>query len=347
MIDADTIGHPLAGVTVVEIAGLGPTPFCGMMLADMGADVVRVDRPAARADGWARSPTLDRGRRVVELDLKSEDDVAALLDLVADADAFIEGFRPGVAERLGIGPAQCLARQPSLVYGRMTGWGQTGPYAHTAGHDITYLATTGVLAAIGRSGGPPVVPLNLLGDFGGGGMLLAFGIVCGLLEARRTGKGRVVDAAIVDGAATLSAMIHGFRAQGEWQDRRGSNLLDSGAPFYDVYECRDGRYIAVGALEARFYRAILEGLGLGDDPALAGDHLDRDTWPTIRERLTTAFAARTRDEWAATFASSDACVAPVLTFAEAEDDAHHRARGILVERDGIVQPAPAPRFSRS
>jgi alpha-methylacyl-CoA racemase len=337
--------RPLAGLRVVELAGIGPAPFCGMMLADAGAKVTLVRRPGGSPDAWGSSPVLDRGRVVVEHDLKQPAGVAAVLALAADADALIEGFRPGVTERLGVGPAACLARNPRLVYGRMTGWGQEGPRAQTAGHDITYLATTGVLDAIGRAGEPPVPPLNLLGDFGGGGMLLAFGVVAALLDARASGRGRVVDAAIVDGASLLAGMVQGMRARGEWVDRRGDNLLDGGAPFYDVYRCADGRYVAVGALEPRFYRVLLAGLGLADDPACAGDHLDRARWPAIRARFAAAFATATRDEWQARFDGADACVAPVLSWEEAARDPHAVARAAFDVRAGVVQPAPAPRFA--
>jgi len=341
----DAVARPLAGVRVVELAGIGPGPFCGMMLADAGAEVTVVRRPGGHPDAWGASPVLDRGRVVVEHDLKEPAGVAAVLDLVAGADALIEGFRPGVAERLGLGPAACRARNPRLVYGRMTGWGQDGPRARTAGHDITYLATTGLLHAIGRAGQPPVPPLNLLGDFGGGGMLLAFGLVAALLDAQRSGRGRVVDAAIVDGAGLLAGMVHGMLARGEWEDERGANLLDGGAPFYDAYRCADGRFVAVGALEPRFYAELIERLGLAGDPACAVDHLDRATWPGIRARLTEVFASRTRADWQARFDGSDACVAPVLSLHEAAEDPHNAARGLLPEVDGVRQPAPAPRFA--
>jgi alpha-methylacyl-CoA racemase len=317
-----------------------------MLLADAGAHVTVVRRPGGHPDAWGSSPVLDRNRAAtVETDLKSPAGVAQVLDLVADADALIEGFRPGVTERLGLGPADCLARNPRLVYGRMTGWGQTGPRADRAGHDLTYLATTGVLHAIGRPGERPVPPLNLLGDFGGGGALLAFGVVCAVLHARATGRGQLVDAAIVDGVNVLAGMVHGMLGRGEWEDAPGVNLLDGGAPFYDVYRCADGRHVAVGALEPRFYRLLLDGLGLADDPACAGDHLDRARWPAIRARLTETFASRTREEWAARFDGSDACVAPILSFEEAARDPHNRVRGLHRRVAGVVQPAPAPRFA--
>jgi len=339
------VSGPLEGLTVVELAGIGPGPFCAMLLADLGAKVVRVQRPGGNPDGRGANPVLDRHReRVVEADLKTPDGVATVLDLVAEADALIEGFRPGVMERLGVGPAECLARNPRLVYGRMTGWGQDGPYAQTAGHDITYLAITGALHAIGRREAP-TVPLNIVGDFGGGGMLLAFGLLAAVWRAARTGRGQVVDAAIVDGVAALTGMFHGSLARGAWTDEREANLLDGGAPFYDTYACADGRHVAVGALEPKFFRALIERLGLAADPAFAGDHLDPARWPAMRERLTSAFAARSRDAWTEVFAGTDCCVAPVLTFAEATQDPHNVARGTFRVFDGHTQPAPAPRFS--
>ena len=267
--------RPLEDLRVVELAGIGPGPFAAMLLADLGAEVVRVQRIGGPVDGWGRSPVLDRGRsEVVELDLKTPGGIAAVLERVAAADVLVEGFRPGVCERLGIGPADCLAVNPRLVYGRMTGWGQTGPYATTAGHDITYLAVSGALHAIGREGEAPVPPVNMLGDFGGGGMLLAFGVVSAVLAARRTGRGQVVDAAVLDGSVLLTAMMQGMLAEGDWRDERGVNLLDSGAPFYDVYRCADGRWLAVGALEPRFFRTLARELGLEDHPDFAGDHLE-------------------------------------------------------------------------
>jgi alpha-methylacyl-CoA racemase len=334
---------PLAGVRVVELAGIGPGPFCAMLLADLGADVLRVDRPAISRPGW---PTvLARGRRSVAVDLKHPDGAGVVLDLVAAADALVEGFRPGVAERLGIGPDACLARNPRLVYGRVTGWGQQGPWRLAAGHDIDYVALAGALHPIGQAGGPPVPPLNLLGDFGGGGMLLALGVVAALLEAGRSGTGQVVDAAMVDGAALLTTQFHELLAAGLWREERGANLLDGGAPFYGVYETADGRHLAVGALEPQFWAELLRRLGLdaGDLPA----QLDRDGWPLLRERLAALFRTRTRDEWSELLAGTDACVAPVLGLAEAPAHPHNRARGTFVDVGGVVQPAPAPRFSRT
>ncbi|MEU9170063.1 CaiB/BaiF CoA-transferase family protein [Streptomyces sp. NPDC048420] len=335
---------PLAGCRVLELAGIGPGPFAGMTLADLGAEVVRVDRPGGSGlfPGFEHVDVLNRGKKSVLLDLKRPDAVRAVLDMAARADVLIEGYRPGVAERLGLGPDDCLARNPRLVYGRMTGWGQDGPLARLAGHDIGYIALTGALHAVGSAGGPPQIPLNLVGDFGGGGTYLVIGVLAALREAERTGRGQVVDAAIVDGTAHLLAGTHMMLATGTWQDERGVNLLDGGAPFYAVYETSDGRHMAVGALEPKFYAELLAVLGLDEDPA--AQH-DRSGWPRLRERLAAAFASRTQDEWAKAFSTSDACVAPVLSLREAADHPHIRARGTLVERDGVLQPAPAPRFS--
>lgn len=345
---APTRAGPLTGLRVVEVAGIGPGPYAAMMLADLGADVVRVDRvtPGGLAVGDPSYDLLTRGRRSVAVDLKSPAGVGVVLRLAAGADALIEGFRPGVAERLGIGPAQCLAANPALVYGRMTGWGQTGPLAPSAGHDLGYIALTGVLHAIGPAGGAPVPPLNVVGDFGGGGLLLAFGLLAGVLEARASGAGQVVDAAIVDGAASLMTMMYGFHAGGIWRDERGVNLLDGGAPFYSTYECADGRWLAVGALEPQFYAALLAGLGLDGDADLPGQH-DQERWPELRDRLGTVIRSRSRDDWAAVFGGTDACVAPVLSLAEAPAHEHLAARGTFVEVGGVTQPAPAPRFSRT
>jgi alpha-methylacyl-CoA racemase len=334
---------PLAGTRVVELAGIGPGPFAAMLLADLGAEVLRVDRPASSRPAW---PTvLARGRRSVVVDLKHPDGAGVVLDLVASAAALVEGFRPGVAERLGIGPDACLARNPRLVYGRVTGWGQEGPWRRAAGHDIDYVAVAGALHPIGQAGGPPVPPLNLVGDFGGGGMLLALGVVAALLEAGRSGRGQVVDAAMVDGAALLTTQFHELLAAGLWREERGANLLDGGAPFYGVYETADGRHLAVGALEPQFFAELLRRLGLdaGDLP----DQLDRDGWPVLRERLAGLFRTRTRDQWCELLAGTDACVAPVLGLGEAPAHPHNRARGTFVEVGGVTQPAPAPRFSRT
>jgi alpha-methylacyl-CoA racemase len=338
---------PLAGVRVVEFAGLGPGPFCGMLLADLGADVVRIDRRGSRGGligSLGATSLLDRGKRSIALDLKDAADLAVVRALVAWADVLIEGFRPGVMERLGLGPDDLLAAHPALVYGRMTGWGQTGPLAPTAGHDIGYIALTGALGATGRPEERPAPPMNLLGDFGGGGVFLALGALAALLHARATGEGQVVDAAIVDGTAVLTTMIHGLLDAGAWRDQRGVNLLDTGAPFYDVYRCADGQFVAVGALEEPFYAALLEGLGLAGDEALPPRE-DTRRWPELRARFTERFAARTRAEWWQVFQGTDACVAPVWSLVEATTDPHNRARGVFVEVDGVVQPAVAPRFS--
>ena len=339
---------PLSGLRVVEFEAIGPGPFAGMMLADMGADVLLLDRPGDSDLGIGRERRFDallRGRRSLVVDLKTPAGVAAALSVCDKADALIEGFRPGVMERLGLGPDVVLARNPRLVYGRMTGWGQSGPLAERAGHDIDYIAVAGVLNAIGRAGDAPLPPLNLVGDFGGGGLLLAFGIACGVIEARTSGRGQVVDAAMVDGAALLAAMFSGFMASGIWRDERGTNILDSGAPWYDTYETRDGRHVAVGAIETKFYAELLARLGL--DAALAKTQHDRTTWPALRETLAARFRERTRDEWAAVFADADACVAPVLTFAESRAHPQIVARGGAIEIDGVAQPAPAPRFART
>jgi alpha-methylacyl-CoA racemase len=332
---------PLAGVSVVELAGIGPAPFAAMVLADLGADVLRVDRPGV-PNAVARMDVLNRGRRSVAVDLKAPEGAEVVLRAAAAADALIEGFRPGVAERLGVGPGACLARNPRLVYGRMTGWGQDGPYAHEAGHDITYAAVAGALAHIGRAGQPPTPPLNLVADFGGGGMLLALGVVSGVLAARTSDRGQVVDAAMVDGVALLMAPFFMALRSGYFSNERGTNLLDSGAPFYDCYAGADGRWVAVGALEPQFFAALLEGLAI--DPAEVGEQHDRSQWPSMRDRFAATFATRSRDEWVAHFAGRDACVAPVPTTEETLADPHLSARGTVVELEGVLQPAPAPRF---
>jgi len=337
---------PLAGLKIIEIAGIGPGPFCAMMLADMGADVVRVDRAQNVMGGDPAAPpadVLNRGRRSIGVDLKHPDGVEAVLSLIEAAEGLIEGFRPGVMERLGLGPGAALARNPRLVYGRMTGWGQEGPYAPTAGHDINYIALAGALEPIGRRGEAPVPPLNLVGDFGGGGMLLAFGLVCALLNAQRTGEGQVVDAAMVDGAAVLMTMFHAFRAMGIWEDERGSNLLDTGAPFYDVYETADGKYVSIGSIEPQFY-AELQRFTNPDGEELPYQH-DKAHWPAQKERLAAIFKAKTRDEWCELMEGSDVCFAPVLSLAEAPQHPHNVERGTFIEMNGVVQPAPAPRFS--
>jgi alpha-methylacyl-CoA racemase len=337
---------PLAGVRVIELSGIGPGPFCGMLLADLGAEVIQVDRPGGPPTPVPqRNEITSRGKRRVVVDLKHPRGAEVVLRLAAASDALIEGYRPGVAERLGVGPADCLARNPALVFGRMTGWGQDGPLAASAGHDVAYIAVTGALHAIGRAGGPPQVPVNYLGDFGGGSMFLALGLVSGVLAARATGRGRVVDAAIVDGAAMLQAMSYGRLADGAWTDERGVNLLDTGAPFYDVYETSDGRHMAVGALEAKFYAEFIEILFApesipGDLPA---QH-DRPRWPELRARFAARFAQRSQEEWSKAFSGTDACVAPVRAMTEAPADPHLAARGTYVTAGGVLQPAPAPRF---
>ncbi|MDO8704341.1 MAG: CaiB/BaiF CoA-transferase family protein [Sulfuricaulis sp.] len=337
---------PLKGIKVVEMAGLAPGPFAAMMLADMGADVLRVERPVAGAS--ATDPRLylvNRSRRSIALDLKSPAGVDALRRLLSGADAFIEGFRPGVMERLGLGPEPVMAANPKLVYGRMTGWGQNGPLAQAAGHDLNYIALTGALHSIGRKGEAPAIPLNLIGDFGGGGMYLAFGIVCALLEARQSGRGQVVDAAMVDGAASLMTYMFQGRAAGTWSDERGSNVLDGAAPWYHVYQTADGQYISIASGESQFYAELLRLTGLAGE-SLPGQH-DRAGWPLLRERLAQVFGSKTRAQWCEIMEGSDVCFAPVLTMPEAVAHPHNRDRGTFVEIDGVVQPAPAPRFSRT
>jgi alpha-methylacyl-CoA racemase len=339
---------PLDGVKVVELASIGPIPFCGLVLSDMGAEVIRVDRASEVAGDIdplrAGGSVLDRGRRSIGVDLKQPAGLDVLLELVDGADVLIEGFRPGVAERLGFGPAVCRERNARLVYGRLTGWGQDGPLADRAGHDIDYIALAGALGAIGRAGQPPTPPLNIVGDFGGGGLLLAFGITCALLEAGRSGVGQVVDTAMVDGTALLMAPFYSAQQVGFWGER-GTNMLDSGAPYYDVYECADGGWVAVGAIEPQFYAELLDGLGL--TAADVPDRNDQSAWPALREVLASRLRSRTRDEWAAHFAGRDACVAPVLTLAEAPAHEHNVARGTFLDAGGVQQPAPAPRFERT
>jgi alpha-methylacyl-CoA racemase len=333
---------PLAGVRVLELAGIGPGPFCAMLLADQGATVLRIDRPG-RGPARPERAFLNRGRQSAVLDLKHPRAVDAVLRLADTADVLLEGLRPGVTERLGVGPEVCLERNPRLVYARMTGWGQDGPMAETVGHDIGYIARAGALHALGRAGGPPQFPANLLGDFGGGGMLMAFGICAALVERATSGRGQVVDAAIVDGVASLLAMPLMFLAQGQWRDERGVNLLDGGVPWYDVYQTADGEWMAVGALEPRFYAALLEVLGLPWAP----DRADPQNWPELRALFAARFSERTRDEWAVAFAGTEACAEPVLSLREAAADPHLTARGTYVTRDGFIEPAPAPRFSRT
>jgi alpha-methylacyl-CoA racemase len=339
---------PLASLKVVELVGIGPGPFAAMLLADMGADVLRVHRVESVERGFDPGgvPVLDRNRRSVGVDLKHPEGVETVLRLVESADALLEGFRPGVTERLGVGPDVCLARNPRLVYGRMTGWGQDGPMAHAAGHDIDYIALAGALAHFGREGQKPTPPLNMVGDFGGGGMFLAFGIVCGALEARDSGHGQVVDAAMIDGSAVLMAMMWGLRHLGAFdEDHHGTNVLDSGAPFYDTYECKDGKFVSLGSLEPQFYAELIDKLGLADAGLPA--QMDRAGWPVLREKFTELFKTKTRDEWCAILEHSDACFAPVLTMSEATNHPHIKHRTTVINRDGVDQPAPAPRFSRT
>jgi alpha-methylacyl-CoA racemase len=339
---------PLEGLSVIEIAGIGPGPMACMLLADLGADVVRIDRTEASGLGVSMAPRFDvnaRGRRSLALDLKQAAGVATALRLIDRADVLVEGFRPGVAERLGLGPEVCLARNPGLVYGRMTGYGQTGPMAPMAGHDLNYIALSGVLDAIGPADGAPVPPLNLVGDYGGGALYLAFGVLAALYERGRSGRGQVVDAAMVDGAASLASIFHGLRAAGLWGGGRGENLLDGGAPFYATYACADGRFVAVGALEPKFFATFAQGIGL--DPRFLAAQYDRRQWPAMREAIAAILLREPREHWAAHFDGSDACVTPVLSLAEAPAHAHALARQAYVEVDGLLQPAPAPRFSRS
>lgn len=339
---------PLQGIKIVELAGIGPAPYACMLLADAGAQVVRVDRATGRPAPSDPTPSWDflaRSRPSVGVDLKHPAGVELVLDLVAGADVLIEGWRPGVAERLGLGPEACWERNARLVYGRMTGWGQDGPLAARAGHDINYIALSGALWSMGRHGERPVPPLNLVGDFGGGGMMLAFGVCAALLETTRSGRGQVVDAAMVDGSSSLMTMIYAFLQGGLWEHERGVNTLDGGAPFYDVYDTADGRFVAVGAIEPQFYEALLEGLGLdpGDLPA----QMDREQWPALKERFAAVFRTRSRREWEAVFEGTDACVAPVLAPSEAPANPHNVARSTFVEVAGMTQPAAAPRFSRT
>lgn len=338
----------LDGLRIVEIAGIGPGPFCAMMLADMGADVVRVDRADRVGGGDPDKPPADimnRGRRSVGVNLKSPEGVEVVMRLVESANGLIEGFRPGVAERLGIGPEACLARNPAIVYGRMTGWGQSGPYASAVGHDINYLALSGTLDAIGRVDTGPVPPMNLVGDFGGGGMYLAFGMVCAILEAKTSGQGQVVDAAMVDGAASLATFVYGLRALGMWDDKRGTNMLDTGAHYYDVYRCADGKYVSIGSIEPQFYAELREKLNL-DDPKWDAQN-DKKQWPDRKADLVAIFETRTRDEWCEVLEGSDVCFAPVLAMQEAPDHPHNHERGTFTEIAGVTQPRPAPRFSRT
>jgi alpha-methylacyl-CoA racemase len=345
---AGNTGGPLSGLTIVELAGIGPGPMCSMMLGDMGADVIRIDRTKAHVMDRLADPKFavhNRSRRSVSVDLQKKEGVEVVLRLIDKADGVTEPFRPGVAERLGLGPDICLARNPKLVYGRMTGWGQEGPLAKAAGHDINYIALTGALHAIGGKD-KPMPPLNLVGDFGGGGMLLAFGMVCGLLEAQRSGKGQVVDAAMVDGAALLLGGIYGLAGAGIWKDgERGVNLLDGGAHFYGTYETSDGKYVSIGSIEPQFYALLRKLAGLDD--AAYDAQMDAKGWPALKEKLTAVFKSKTRDEWCKIMEGSDVCFAPILTMSEATQHPHMQAREVFITRHGIPQPAPAPRFSRT
>jgi alpha-methylacyl-CoA racemase len=339
---------PLAGLTIIEIAGIGPGPFAAMSLADMGANVIRVERPGGSVFAAAYNPKLDflnRNKRCISINLKEPAGVDTVLTLIEQADALLEGNRPGVMERLGLGPDVCLARNPALVYGRMTGWGQQGPMAREAGHDINYIALSGALHPIGRAGEKPAIPLNLVGDFGGGGLMLAYGMVCALLEAKSSGKGQVVDAAMIDGAATLMASTFAANQVGFWTDERGTNLLDSGAHFYEVYETADGKYISLGSIEPQFYAALLEKLG--DDAKHFEQQFDAPNWPAMKEKMAAIIKRKTRDEWDQVFAGANACYAPVLSMSEVRHHPHHQARGTFIDDGEVWQPAPAPRFSRT
>ena len=342
---------PLAGIRVVEMVGLGPCPFAAMMLADMGAEVIRVDRkvvpgaPHPFPTLGTRYDVMARGRRSLALDLKQPAAKEIVLRLLEKADIVIEGFRPGVMERLGLGPDVCHARNGALVYGRITGWGQHGPLAQSAGHDINYVALTGMLHAMGRAESPPTPPLNLVGDFGGGAMMLAFGVVCAMLEARKSGKGQVVDAAMTDGAALLGAMMYGLRAHGSWSDQRGANMLDGGAHFYDTYACADGKFVSIGAIEPQFYALLLKLAGI-DDPAF-DQQMDAALWPSLSEKIAAVFATRERESWCRLLEGTDVCFAPVLDMAEAPQHPHNVARATFANVGGVIQPAPAPRFSRT
>ena len=336
---------PLHGTRVIEISGIGPGPFAAMVLADMGADVIRVERPGGGSFATGPTDLLNRGKRCICVDLKKPEGVDVVLRLVEAADALVEGFRPGVTEKLGIGPEPCLERNPRLVYGRMTGWGQAGPLAQEAGHDINYVSLTGALHAIGRQGEKPAVPLNLIGDFGGGGLLMAFGIVCALFEAKGSGHGQVVDAAMVDGASLLLTSLYGAQQAGWWSEERGTNVLDSGAHFYEVYETADGKWISVGCLEPQFYASLVERLGLAGEEL--PQQMDKSGWPALKQRLSEIFSTKTRDEWCRVFENSDACFAPVLSMSEAHEHPHNAARGTYVFANGARQPRPAPRFSRT
>ena len=335
---------PLKGIKIIEMAGIGPGPFCGMVLADLGAEVIRVDRASAKGTG-SRQEASNRGKKSIAVDLKSKEGVEIVLKLVQEADAIFEGFRPGVMERLGLGPEECMELNESLVYGRMTGWGQDGPLANAAGHDINYISLSGALAAIGRPGSPPVPPLNLIGDFGGGGMLLALGLVSALLESKQSGKGQVVDAAMTDGSALLMTMIYTMQSSGFWKDSMGSNMLDGGAHFYDTYECSDGKFISLGSIEPQFYKLLCDLAGF--DNNLSSDQMSRDGWPEKKKAVKEIILTKTREEWCQIMEGTDVCFAPVLNMEEAPNHPHNKARQTFIELEGATQQAPAPRFSRT
>jgi len=335
---------PLQGIKIIEMAGIGPGPFCGMVLADLGAEIIRVDRASAAGTGSRQDPA-NRGKKSIAVDLKSAEGVEVVLKLVETADAIFEGFRPGVMERLGLGPDICAARNKKIVFGRMTGWGQYGPLSQAAGHDINYISITGALAAIGRPDSPPVPPLNLVGDFGGGGMLLALGLVSALLESKSSGKGQVIDAAMTDGSALLMSMFYSMKASGAWNEEVGTNILDGGAHFYDSYECKDGKYISIGSIEPQFYAMLREVAELKDP--IFDNQMSRKEWPEKKEAITKIFLAKTRDEWCDLMEGTDICFAPVLSMWEAPNHPHNVARKTFIELEGLSQPAPAPRFSRT
>ena len=340
---------PLQGLKIMEMAGIGPGPFAGMLLSDLGADVIRVDRPGATVFAASRDPAdvMQRGRRSIAIDLKNEAGVAAALELADSVDVLTEGFRPGVMEKLGLGPEVCLARNQRLIYARMTGWGQHGPLAHAAGHDINYIAITGALASIGRSDSGPVPPLNLLGDFGGGSMYLVMGILAALFERQQSGRGQVIDAAITDGVISLMAAIQGFQGMGRWEQQRQTNMLDGGAPYYDTYQCADGEWVGIGSIEPKFYALLMEKLGMESDGHTMEDQMDKQRWPQLKRRIADIIRGKSREEWCRIMEGTDVCFAPVLRMTEAVEHPHNRARDSFVERGGCWQTAPAPRFSRT
>ena len=335
---------PLTGVKILEFSGIGPGPFCGMMLADLGAEVIRIDRPQSHGRGNSMD-FQNRSKKSITANLKEPETVIEILKIIKNVDAIIEGFRPGVMEKLGLGPRECLQVNPNLVFGRMTGWGQDGPLAQSAGHDINYIALTGALDSIGRKGEAPPPPLNLIGDYGGGGMMLAYGILAGILNVKNGGKGQIVDAAMVDGASVLMTMFYSFKASGFWKEERSSNLLDGGAHFYDTFKCKDGKYLSIGSIEPQFYKILLEKLELDDERL--NKQMDSSIWPELKSLVSGKILTKTRDEWAAIFNGTDACVAPVLSLSEAPLNQHLKSRGTFVEQDGYMQPAPAPRFSET